>query len=805
MADRLVPLEFDAKNNRQNYTSLSQTETRVEALKKQNTGCSHTKRLMSIAWLFCLGILSMIIFAGESYAVSDDPDKPWHIYADEITFDQDTESHIARGHVIITKGRTKLTADYTRFNNQTKEVLAEGNVVLTDGEDVLRGDRVEANLAEGIGTLYEGTLFFKERNFYISGDQIKKTGDKTYAAPKACMTTCNGDKPAWKFTGRNTKVTQEGYGTAKHAAFWIKNLPVLYSPYVVFPAKEERQTGLLLPQVGYSSRNGFEYNQPFFWAINDSSDATFYLQYIANRGEKLGLEYRVDLGNSSKGTFQFDYLDDQQIDDGSPESSEDWGFSQDKFPRTNTERYWLRGKHNQSLPFGVNAKLDIDWVSDQDYLLEFRRGITGYYASDIYFENNFGRGFDDDDDPIRANSLKFNRIWSTYALDFFGEWNDNVWARTDLIEKNTTLQTMPFLGITGIKQQILSTPLYYDLNADYINLFREDGTEKLNITGVHRTDVHPTVFLPLRLKNYLTIEPRLGARGTYWNVTDVEDPDLDDTGTHDRFMFDTGARLFTEFYGLFDIDGKSVKRLKHSVRPEVNYDYIPDIDQEDLPNVTGIDRIDEINRITYSLTNTLTTKHLISRRAKKPREKARATSSDVAHDDGKYQYREVVRFFLEQSYDIQEEDTESEEEDQPFSPLFAELEISPSRYFSLKADADWSTYDKELLEHNYYLTLRDRRGDMFRAWYRNELDIKENLNLIADVVLTNKVQGYALYEYDLLNEERVKGGLGVRYSSQCWGVEFSYLDELDEQKYFFRLILLGLGEFGYDYGILSAE
>lgn len=801
MAERFVPIKRDVRFQEQNRTAASPFDSRPDGSKRHITYRSFRKSAVRMAWFLCLCVIATQMVAGMASAATDDPDRPWHIYADEITFDRDTQSHVARGNVIIAKDKTKLTADYIRINNQTKEVVAEGNVVLTDGQDVLKGERVEANLEEGVGTLYEGALFFKERNFYISGDEIKKVGDKTYTADRACITTCDGNRPAWSITGKDAKITEEGYGTTKHAAFRIKNVPVLYSPYVVFPAKKERQSGLLMPQWGYSSRNGFEWNQPLFWAINESSDATFYLHHIANRGEKVGLEYRVALDSNSKGTLQFDYLDDRQIDDGTPESSEDWGFSQDNFDRTNTDRYWLRAKHNQNLPYGVNAKLDIDWVSDQDYLLEFRRGINGYYATDDYFEDEFGRGFDDNDDTIRANSLKFNRIWSSYTLNFFGQYNDNVLARTDLIENNTTLQTLPFLGVTGVKQQILSSPLYYDLDSDYVYLSREDGTDSKNITGVHRADIHPTLFLPLKLRNYATFEPSFGIRETYWNVTDVEDPELDETGSENRFLYDVGAKLFTEFYRVFDMDGKSVKRMKHAVRPEVRYAYIPDVDQEDFPNVTDIDRIDERNRITYSLTNTLTTKHLARFKGKKAKKPVKADTEDAELDDDNYKYREVLRFFLRQYYDFNEADVDDDEDAEPFSPLFGELEISPSRYFYLKADAEWSTYDNELLEHNYTLVLKDTRGDRLKAWYRNELDEKENLSLIADIVLTRKVLAYALYEYDFLEQENVKNGLGVRYTSQCWGLELSYLDELDDQRFLFRFILAGLGEFGYNYAV----
>ena len=96
-------------------------------------------------------------------------------------------------------------------------------------------------------------------------------------------------------------------------------IPVLYTPYLVFPAKKKRQTGFLAPQMGVSSRWGYFINQPFFWAISDSTDATFYANYMTKRGNKMGAEFRYALSETTKGAWMADYLKDRQIDDGTGE------------------------------------------------------------------------------------------------------------------------------------------------------------------------------------------------------------------------------------------------------------------------------------------------------------------------------------------------------------------------------------------------------------------------------------------------------------------------------------------------------
>ena len=235
-----------------------------------------------------LAFIISIVVATSAYAeekiddrfLDDNSDKPWHISADEISYDEKANHYIASGNVVTTKKDIKITADFVRFNYKTMKLFASGHLFMTTKEDFLTGSSLEIDIEAKTGTIYNGTIFIKENHFYIKGNTINKVGDDTYTADKASISTCDGDEPAWKITGRNLKITIEGYGLAKHAAFWIKSVPVMYTPYIIFPVKLKRQTGLLVPQMSYSDRNGAEYIQPFFWAIHKSSDATIYVKHF---------------------------------------------------------------------------------------------------------------------------------------------------------------------------------------------------------------------------------------------------------------------------------------------------------------------------------------------------------------------------------------------------------------------------------------------------------------------------------------------------------------------------------------------
>ncbi len=728
-----------------------------------------------------------------------DPDQPWQLEADEINYDQNLDEYSASGNVMIYKGNIKLLADFVRFDHTNMKAYAEGDVILTNGEDILSGTSMEMDLDNQIGSVKNGYLFLKEKNFHLTGNLIKKVGEKTYTIDEASLTTCDGENPDWKITGKKMKIKEDGEGTARHATMWARKMPVMYTPYFYYPARKKRQTGFLFPEGGISDRWGIYYNQPFFWAIDESSDATFYGQYMNKRGLRPGVEYRYYLDDWSKGAWMVDGLFDQKIDDGIGDSSEKWGFDDGTTDilRKNKDRYWLRGSHHQKMPWGVRAKLDVDIVSDQDYTREFKNGQMGWKNSKNFFEEVFNRDLDDYNDPIRTNQLNFNKTWPLYSL--------NAQLRYDLDStiRNThnpdvTLQQLPVIEFDGIKQRISTSPFYYNLNSQYVYFWSQDSKR------TQRLDAYPRLYLPFQLRPFINIEPSVGVRGTLWRP-DKKEFGPDDKNFYHRELFDTRLDLFSELYSVFHTESKTIEAIKHTIRPRIIYDFIPDVDQNDLPNFDSIDRINNVNLLTYSLTNTLTSK------------KRKTGSFDISHRIGQtnatiidsasdYSYNDFLRFELEQSYDINE--AKEKDPDRPFSPIGARLDLIPGKYIALDATALWSVYDYQFLSHNLEANFWDLRGDRLYMEYRytrdsDEISLNPAQSLTADlrVKVTDRLSLSANYEYNFLDNTRVQTGIGMNYKAQCWAFEGRITDSTgvdNSHNYDFeiKVNLFGLGEFG---------
>jgi LPS-assembly protein len=731
--------------------------------------------LIAAVAFFCCMISAGGLIAGP---LPENPkDISWHISAAKVTYDDERNLYIAEDDVVITGGVTRLEADYVEFSNKTKDAFARGSVLLISGQDSITCNAMQINLLTEKGSIDKGTVFIQENNFYINGENIKKTGEFSYSADKGSITSCSGENPDWKITGKNIKVTVEGYGSANHTVLWAKKVPALYSPYLSFPVKIKRQTGLLIPRVTRSDRRGFEYEQPLFIAISKNIDASIYADYMSDRGTKVAGEFRYVMDSASKGSMFMDYLDDSTIGD-STDANEDYSY--DSTPdRTNHDRYWFRMKHDQDLTHGYTAKLDLDVVSDADYLLEFQNGFTGYDETNAYFGETFGRSLDEYDDITRKNSLIISKNWSTYSFNAQALWYDDVEARQENTD-NTTLQTLPSFEFDGSKQQIATSGVYYKLDSEFRSFYRQDTTDTL-VNG-QRIDISPKFYLPTQLGKSFFFEPYIGTRGTAWATDNYTDEDGNDDRFRTRAIYDVGAQLSTSINKIFTLDNEYADKIKHTLVPKLEYAYQPNVDQDDLPYFDAIDSLDEENLVTWSLTNSVVARNSV--------EKKDGTPSS--------QYREIVWVKLYQSYNLIERD------ENPWSDLSLESEFNPGQYFSMTADIDWSPYDNNFTETKAGARINDYRGDSLRTHYRYVRDSLETATdesletwyTRLDVQITNTLAAYCSYEADLETSEDIETIVGLTIKRACWGIGIQFKDTSADTSISFLVTLNGIGGFG---------
>ncbi|MDT8379216.1 MAG: LPS assembly protein LptD [Desulfotignum sp.] len=740
-------------------------------------------RILCLILICCCCLVCLSGGLARAAKIEDPGSVSWHLSAETVMYDRTADMYIAETQVVITGGKTRLEADYVEFSNTTKDVVARGHVTLISGGDVISCNAMQVNLATETGLIDKGTVFIQKNHLYLHGEQIRKTGKFTYDAEKGSITSCDGETPDWKITGRDVTVTIEGYGFARDTVFWAGNIPALYSPFLAFPVKTQRQSGLLIPEISSSDRLGFVYEQPVFWAISPGSDATLYAGYLSDRGARIGGEFRYVTDAVSKGVWQLNFLSDDKIDDG---TSATRNYRFDSTPqRTNTDRYWLRMKSDQALPRDFFARLDVDVVSDPDYLLEFKDGLTGFDNTNQIFASTFGRDLDEYDDTVRKNSLIIDRTGAQHALAVKALWYDDVTARRTG-EDDTTLQTLPGIEFSAARQQLGATGLYFSMDSQLDAFFRQ---HIVNTRGVdrksaevngQRLDINPTFYYPVKWGNAAAFHPFIRLRGTAYHTDQFTDIDGDDDTVRFRGIYELGSDLTTRLNRVFAVQTAFSEKILHQVTPGIGYRFIPDVDQDTLPFFDELDDIEESNRLNWHLTH-----RFIAR-------------NPVVDQDGTRinTYREMgwVKFY--QDYSLLDETDGIDDENRPWSDIYMDARVYPFSFLSLSSELGWSPYTSHFNTLNLNTRLTSPRGDALTTAYRYALDTTESWYTRIDFKLTRSLAAYYSFEKDLDGDTTIETRTGIRLNSACWAMGLELQDSDLDTRIAVMISLKGIGEFG---------
>jgi len=709
--------------------------------------------------------LFLMMCGGSAFAYVPDTPKRVDIEAERLSYDSDSRTYQASGNVVITFEGGVIKADDVTLDRLHNQATAEGHVFIQSGEDILQGEKADFNIERETGVISGGTVFLEKNHLYLKGETIEKRGEATYFLKKGEATTCDGEDPDWKFTGSDVEVTIDGYGFLKHGTFEVKDIPIFYLPYFVFPAKTTRQTGLLPPHLAYSTdKLGLDVGIPFFWAISENTDATFYQRYMTKRGFQEGAEFRYILSEDSYGTLYGDYLNDS-MDSADSENSE----FPDRNWQDNDKRWSYYLDTQTTFSPGFYLKTDVKRVSDRWYFRDF--DSYNYYMT--HYRPNSDRRFGNvsfeanKSLPSLTSTARLVREWNLFNATALAEYTDNFQSSSN----DETLQKYPELTFTGMKQPIFGSPFDFELTSSFGNYYRTTGYRG-NVL-----DIYPVFSLPLSFYEYLEFIPSLGLRETTWDSsysgsgTSAEDKD------GSRELYTAGATLTSEVSRIFNVGGEVIDKIRHAIRPEVTYSYIPYVYQGDIPDFLA--GVAETNTATYAIINTLVAR--------------------LKDETGGKTYREFLRFKLGQPYDIKEarRDTSgSIQPRRPFGNVTAELDFNPFSYLSVDSDAQFNVNGGEWEALNATIDISDPRGDSLTTEYRYTQNSVEAINVYLKAKATDTLDLWYAVRKNELDKKTLETTYALDYHKQCWSVEFSLTHSPDDKSFMVVFSLYGLGKVG---------
>jgi LPS-assembly protein len=717
---------------------------------------------------------------------------PWTIHADHLVYNSAKHLYEARGHVRISAPSRTIEADRATVNNLSRQADLHGDVTIRYGRNWLKGEHIVWNLDTETGTMNAGVMFFAENNFFVQGSSISKTGPTQFVLGQGFITSCNPADPAWKVQFKKMEITVGGSAVTTDASFWARDYPIAYWPVVSMPVETQRQSGFLLPFVGDSTLNGAHFELPYYWAIREDMDATLYTQYLQNRGVMEGVEYRINNSTFGKGIWAFNYLDDQ----ASKSLLSDQGY-----PYQTTDRYWLRGKQDINLPWGWEAKVDLDYVSDRNFLQEFASGSSAYFNANRDFYNYFDRGLlYDQTSLVRESDVYLEKRGESDVASI----DLRYWENLDSTTNNLTTQKLPSFNYTVIPSPIGGTPLYYSFDSSAVNYWSEQGDNE------QRLDLYPRLFYPLHWNNYVDVESSVGLRGDAYSMQWQQPGTGDDFA--DRASPDVDVKMSSRLNRVYPVNVWGFTAIQHAIEPEISYEYATQTLSSQTPQLDRLDLDQSRNGIRYGFTTFLTGKQL--------------APSDTGAPA--VTYTEIARMRVFQFYNI-------EPPNQPvplfdadtlmpkgFSPLGVRLDIMPVHAWTLSYDLDWnfrsggqvqaqnlmgvsnalyasslSTTHSGVQAQDLVATYDNGQGRSFMIDYEQIPDLNVNeISVTTYYKIYNHIYLNTYHDFSFQTGLWFTQGYGIRYVQGCWGIGAGYERVGNDNRLLFTVDLMGIGSVG---------
>lgn len=751
---------------------------------------------------------------------------PFDIDAPSIRYDSTRNSVLADGGLVVSRGATTIEADQGEFKVDSREGVLRGNVWISDPVGSIAAEEADLNLDTITGKLSDTEIYFTEGGYQVEAASAEKLAGEVYRFEDASLSTCEcpeGDSCLpWRFEADKAEITREGYGIIKGATLSAYDVPVLYTPYLIFPAKTKRQTGFLPATIGRGRQNGFDLQLPFFWAISESSDALITGIYESKTRKGMALELRSIFSVDSNVEMGGTYLDESSRD-GALLGTDITGLHDPEIDENRFAGFIDQSWRGEIGELPLQMIIDGNYVSDDLFLREFENEKIAPYNARF----------------VTSRALLRSSFFGLYSAELASEYNQALVTDDDLV-----FQRLPELSISGIHRfkpfgdNPFGAKLVLSNNFEGINFRRREGFDG------SRYELREDLKLPFHYRNYFDGLVRIGARGTMYSLQDrtipQTDPEAEDIlldKRTDRIVPNVSVRLSNVLEKVVDVDEGVLKsltelgsfgrrrelvRIKHTLQPELEYLYVPFVGQEDNPQFDADDRLAERSVITYGLTQRLFGRFdsrnpylygieeatpevadLGSLRARGPLEDefglgflSQSPSDYVGLR--KAAIRELASLSLSQSFDLIEDRKDNDPERGPVSDLAADLTLLPNDYVRMRASTDFDVEDRNFSSYGLSTQLMDKRGDQLRARLTFTEDRVRQLETSIEVRMTERLKLGYYTRYDDLNAEFIENKFGVRLTSacNCWMLDgvASEKTNPDETRFLFTVTLIGVGE-----------
>lgn len=749
------------------------------------------RRFVVASAVLVLAASSSALAAAEATALVDNR-SPITVEADTLEVMKEGGRVKATGKVEVEWDTTKLRAGEIYVDRSRRLIEASGAVVYESDDLSATATSATLDVDSETGVLEDVEMRLEKQPGRFGGQRLEKAAGRHVILDEGYFTTCEiteGHAPDWELRGKHLDVRLDDYARMKGARLELGGVPLLYLPYVVFPTKQTRQSGMLPFFLGTSTSRGVMFQLPAYWAIDKHQDFTGTA--VLETSARVGFDafYRYHPSRLRWGEFHGGYYNEDLRGEAKP------GSPAVGVPNNRGE---VELVHRE---FGDHwtGYADVMWISDERYLreitpLEGNAPERELRRSRRYTTSRVG--------VIGTNGFTSGGVDTTAYQDLVGTVEDDTNPDTqDPVRRDVLYR--PMNGWVATDRSV--GPFAVGVDSSLSSFVRDKGDSG------ERLDVASTLALPLLVNGPVTSRAWARGRGTVYAMTNRTELDnggnfvtrLDPFPT--RAIFDAGTDLRTKFAREYSFTESSQwTRLYHSLEPFAVMRYTNRSSWDDIPLFDRLDAIDGRDVATYGVDS---------------RFLLRQAPGQKPNSNGLFEFGRVT---LAQSYNLSRDVVNDH-----FSDIDLSAFVQPVEGFAIRTLASYNVGASQLRGANASLSwetgpfgplLRGPNSQVAAAYgyVRNDDggNVLQSTEMLARLAFTKNISLGLRGLFDIVSNNFVEKAIGVTFTSSCdcWTVGLGVVDRVnpavtgnygatggtspDELQVRLAFELTGLGGFG---------
>jgi len=462
--------------------------------------------------------------------------------ADRVIDDLAGGRVILEGCAVLRYRGTELRAGWIELDKEAQTLTAEAlpdstgkkridPPVLIRGLERFSGTRLVYDLERGRGKVSGGRAAYLGK--YYQGENILLDPDRELHARNLSISTCNRDHVHYDFLCRNLKVLEDDKAIGRSVTFRIGPVPIAWLPFFVFPTKKTgRQSGVLTPNVGSNSRDGFFVsNLGYYYAPNDYWDATVRTTFRESGGFLIDTDFAYNVRQRINGATDLSFEN-----------------------RTGSRNWRLNTRHQQRLSPTLNL-----------------RG-NGSFSSASFEQRNSNDLYRALNRQLRS-SLSLDKKWTESGRSL----DASTTFYRDLVEKRNSFQGFPRLSfrqgrrpLWGDRDRSSTLPrswwhsIFYNFSGELDNDFTRgpddaQDTEDLRLRGRFLLNSQHRAF------GIVDVSP------SFSTSQQLSRNDQDRSTRRETYTANLSTR--TTLYGIFGPHVGRLRGVRHRLQPRVDFRY----------------------------------------------------------------------------------------------------------------------------------------------------------------------------------------------------------------------------------------